>query len=757
MAEAPDPQTIGKYKVLGFLGQGAMGKVYKAHDPILNRFVAVKTISSLLATDPELRKRFYREAQAAARLNHPNVVTVYEYGEDGPIIYIAMELLEGTDLKGFVESGALKSLGAKLRIIEQICDGLAFAHAKGVVHRDMKPANVHVSMSGQVKIMDFGLARVDSGDRSKAGMVVGTPNYMSPEQVMGDEVDARTDIFSTGAVCYELLTSRKPFDADSVHGILFQVVHKEPTPVRQVVQELPPIVAEVVEKALAKDRTVRFQSAAEFREALKYVEHALASGRPNEARLSRAGDPTMMSQRPLAVPPPAGTPVAPSPDSVDGTVALDIKVPLRRPSPRSGSSPAARERTRPPARVAAPPPRRSAGPLIAAGVAVVALAAAGFFYFERQSAAPVAPPPSLENAQVSALTSALVQTKVELGREKLENKEYREAIAVAEDALRRVPGNREARRLRDDAKARLDELEAAATEARAAVQAGENERAAAALSQLLALDPKHPAAVEISAQLNSSFRKQAEDARRLAEDARKQAEKAHAGGGDFESAAALAREADAQFRRGGFADSARGFLESRDVFDRARRSASTPTPSAATAVAAATPGRIEVLPTAAVPVPALPVEPEVAAAAEPRRAFVIGDTVVQSRKASRGLAGFENTDVSVQEAAELQCRIDLEVSPPAVRAGDAYKITAALTNVGRKPVRIKDARLEYHVNGQARPQGIAFAKELAASQTVPLAEAGGAWDEGVQAWSLAVVVVSDKGETCKREVRLARR
>ena len=160
-------EKIGKYKILEEIGQGAMGVVYKAHDPILNWHVAIKTISASLGADDDLRKRFHREAQAAARLNHNNIITVFDFGEEHGKIYMAMELLEGTDLKDVMATGQLPTLNDKLAVMEQILDGLAFAHAKEVVHRDLKPGNIHIQPGGQVKIMDFGLARLSSSDMTR--------------------------------------------------------------------------------------------------------------------------------------------------------------------------------------------------------------------------------------------------------------------------------------------------------------------------------------------------------------------------------------------------------------------------------------------------------------------------------------------------------------------------------------------------------------------------------------------------------------
>jgi len=272
-------EQIGKYKILGKIGQGAMGEVYRAQDSVLNRDVAIKTISSELGADDALRRRFQREAQSAARLNHPNIITVYDYGEEQGKIYMAMELLDGADLKQAIARRAPLSLDDKLSIVDQIAEGLAFAHSHEIVHRDLKPANVHLLGNGQVKIMDFGLARLGGSEMTRAGMVMGTPHYMSPEQVRGERADARSDVFALGCVFYELLTYQKPFDADSMHSVLFKVMQEDPRPVRETSPDVPAVLVQVVERAMSKDGAQRFQNASEFRSALHRAMQAVASGR----------------------------------------------------------------------------------------------------------------------------------------------------------------------------------------------------------------------------------------------------------------------------------------------------------------------------------------------------------------------------------------------------------------------------------------------------------------------------------------------
>lgn len=259
---------VGKYTIAGKIGSGAMGEVFRAHDPVLGRDVAIKVVLGKLSEDEGARQRFQREARAAAQLNHPNIITVYDFGEEGGMAYMAMELLEGTDLRELLAAGALKSLEDKLAMMEQIVDGLAFAHAKGVWHRDLKPGNVHVLPNGQIKIMDFGLAR-RAQDAAASGVVMGTPYYMAPEQAAGERATARSDIFSLGAMFYEMLAGRRPFTGATIPAVLFSVVHRDPEPLGRVVPELSTGIVAMVMRALAKDPEARHADAGEMLNALR--------------------------------------------------------------------------------------------------------------------------------------------------------------------------------------------------------------------------------------------------------------------------------------------------------------------------------------------------------------------------------------------------------------------------------------------------------------------------------------------------------
>lgn len=292
------PDRLGKYEVLARLGQGAMGVVYHAHDPLLDRDVALKVMLAQIAEDPEQKLRFEREARAVARMMHPNVVTVFDLGyhTDGAP-YIAMELLRGHDLLHTLRNGPYLTLERKLAIILQVLEGLGHAHAAGIVHRDIKPANIFLPDEGMAKIMDFGVARFTMSSVTNTGVVVGTADYMSPEQVSGVRVDGRSDLFSTGAMLYELLTGHRPFHGESLVTILFKITHEEP---RLDLPQGPEHAAlvPILQKALAKDVVARYQTAAEFADALQRY---LAGSSPGAASSLLIGGEAATSSGPTGV------------------------------------------------------------------------------------------------------------------------------------------------------------------------------------------------------------------------------------------------------------------------------------------------------------------------------------------------------------------------------------------------------------------------------------------------------------------------
>ena len=258
------PKTIGRYEILEEVGRGSMGLVYKARDPRIGRVVALKTIAFSFPLGPgeeeEFLQRFYHEAQVAGRLNHPNIVTIYDVGEKAPgeDAYIAMEFVTGTNLHDLLAGGGRLPLLQAADVVEKLAQALDYAHENGVVHRDIKPANILMTESGQPKILDFGIARLVAGGMTRPGKFFGTPNYMSPEQVIGGDVDGRTDQFSLGVILYQLLTGEKPFVGESVTAISYQVVNVDPPPPSKLNPALRPSFDRIMRKAVAKSASDRY-------------------------------------------------------------------------------------------------------------------------------------------------------------------------------------------------------------------------------------------------------------------------------------------------------------------------------------------------------------------------------------------------------------------------------------------------------------------------------------------------------------------
>jgi serine/threonine-protein kinase len=359
-----EPAKLGKFQIRRELGKGAMGVVYEGHDPMIDRVVALKTIraENLQAEDAaEQLARFRREAQAAGRLTHPNIVAIYDYGEDAGTYFIAMEFVKGRELQEFLERNERFAMHDVVRIMGQLLEALDYSHRNGVVHRDIKPSNIIVLADGTVKVADFGIARVESSNLTQAGMVLGTPSYMSPEQFMGQTVDGRSDLFSAGVILYQLLTGEKPFTG-SVTTIMHKVLQEEPLPPSKLNVQVPRGFDGVVQKALAKRPDERYQTAREFAEAIRKAAAATA-GAPATA------DATMIN--------------------VDATLpGQAAQATLRQPA-----APAERTQPlpRPPSAAPASAQRKSQAPVVAALVAVVVItgaAGAAWYALSRSGTAP---------------------------------------------------------------------------------------------------------------------------------------------------------------------------------------------------------------------------------------------------------------------------------------------------------------------------------------------------------------------------------
>ncbi len=329
------PVQFGRFKVLDVLGRGAMGVVYSAEDTALGRIVAIKTVA--LKGEPAERDqheaRFLQEARAAGGIAHPSIITIYDVGREGDMAFMAMELLEGRELKDLIREGAIRPSQA-VAIAARVAEGLAHAHERGVIHRDIKPGNIMVLPDGRVKITDFGIARLrEPAVKTKTGLLLGSPKYMSPEQVSGHGFDHRTDIFSLGVVLYEMLTGLQPFRGADLTELLFQVANMPVTPPTHLVPALPPVLDFIVARALKKNPEDRYASAAEFASDLRDCEAEVAAAQ--EAAAASAGSGTLPGTRTVPVAessPPGFVPtdeqveLLPSTrfDSVDGLARLAV-------------------------------------------------------------------------------------------------------------------------------------------------------------------------------------------------------------------------------------------------------------------------------------------------------------------------------------------------------------------------------------------------------------------------------------------------
>lgn len=300
-------EVLGRYKILDIVGRGAMGIVYKAVDPVIDRVVAIKTVNLSLSKEDlaEYEARFQQEIKAAGRLNHPNIVTIYDVGRNSELAYMAMEFLDGKELKDLLAAGDRPGVDTTVELMAQVADGLAFAHEREVVHRDIKPSNimvVNVPNGVLAKITDFGIARMPaSAVKTMTGMILGSPRYMSPEQVIGKAIDHRSDIFSLGVVLYETLTGIAPFDGDNVNAIMYATVNTNPVPPSTLNPDIPTMLDLIAAKALAKAVDDRYQTMRELCADLREVKRMIANNAAAPALA--AGKPA--PRAPVATPSPA--------------------------------------------------------------------------------------------------------------------------------------------------------------------------------------------------------------------------------------------------------------------------------------------------------------------------------------------------------------------------------------------------------------------------------------------------------------------
>lgn len=445
MAETSSGLIGGRYRVLGNLGKGAMGLVYMAYDPVLDRRVAIKQMIAEIADNEELRQRFYVEARAAARLNHPNIITIHELQEASGEIFMIMELLEGKSLAALVQAKPVPlSLEATLDVMGQVCDGLDYAHQKAIVHRDIKPANLFLTPSGTVKILDFGIARLGSLHMTATGALMGTPDYMAPEQIRGDEIDRRTDLWAVGAVIYQLLSGTKPFEGRPLAKLLSAIAQLPHEPLQVRAPAVPKSVSDLVDRLLSKPRDGRPATAGIVRDELRAI-LGRSSSAATKATLSHEDfDETVFLTTPSLLPPAPGTPpavqapaVPPPPPPLPPPPARTESpaVPARTAAPASDAMlppsgrTAATEAAKPPqpAAALAPAPKKPTSRLLIAAVAVAvvalfgltALGGAAWWYFTQRGARgaepsrPVGTTTSASDSTPPPVTTPSAQAKAE--------------------------------------------------------------------------------------------------------------------------------------------------------------------------------------------------------------------------------------------------------------------------------------------------------------------------------------------------------
>src|SRR5262245_2789547 len=279
-----EPWLLGRYEVVAELGKGAMGVVYRANDPMLNRMVAIKTINTEEAGHEgmaEYEACFYTEAKAAGGLNHPNIIIIYDIGKSGHLVYMAMEYIQGKELREMLGEGKPLAVSQAVDVAAQVAEGLAYAHQHQVVHRDIKPANIMITPEGRAKIADFGIAHMRSSEtRTQTGVILGSPKYIAPEQVVGKRADHRSDIFSLGVILYECITGSTPFNGEGLSALMYQITNHDPSPPSSMNSQVPVMLDYIIAKVLTKAPEGRYQSAAGSTHDLAACKAQIDTGQP---------------------------------------------------------------------------------------------------------------------------------------------------------------------------------------------------------------------------------------------------------------------------------------------------------------------------------------------------------------------------------------------------------------------------------------------------------------------------------------------
>jgi tRNA A-37 threonylcarbamoyl transferase component Bud32/tetratricopeptide (TPR) repeat protein len=806
---------IGKYEIQKPLGKGAMGVVYLAHDTILERDVALKVMVAQIADDPELKQRFEREAKAVARMTHPNVVNVFDLGShtDGSP-YIAMELLKGQDLQKAVRAPSPMPLERKVSVIVQVLAGLAHAHQAGIVHRDIKPANIFISLDGSVKIMDFGVARLTTASMTGTGNIVGTADYMSPEQVKGAKVDGRSDVFSVGCMLYELLAGRRPFHSDNLMAIFYKITHDEPDwtliPAGPAYEAILP----VLKKALAKELEERYQTAYDFAVDLRdYLrvhatstsgQHALeglldldapshppqpltdvprttldgaapteatidtgsAAGRRTVATSGRPGTGTQRGVGPTVV---VGTDAGARstvvlagttpgsttrPGTSPGTTRAGAGSTVVRPAPTPRAPAVPRPAPLPPT------PGSSASPVLYAvlGAMAVALVGAGGYIMLGRKAPESAPPPVTQAAVPTTLAPPLTPA----------------AAPSAASVTPTAPPTAAPPPTFGETKGK------GASSMRAAQSAFKErnyDRAIAEAQKVLAEDPGNADAKRLAENALSGQKAeahfQAADAALRQSDFGRATSEAEAGRavapwdpratdllGRIQRVQAQVQNQAQQQKQAQLAVQLNGLLSQADTaLNGQKYDAAISLYDEVLKVdpqnQRATLGR-----TSAVGAKAVSQAAAATGRAGVGRSFVAAKTVAQSIETKATGAtpeGFEDTPgVNVKkgsQAAELPGKIVFDVDPDVVKSGDHYNVKVYLLNEGKAPIQVREMYVETKINGRGAGGPIPpLVKDVAPQQKAMLREFPDLWKEDITSWSMEVTVRTVRGESYKNTV-----
>ena len=773
MAEPNDPNKpilqeltgrIGKYEIVRPLGKGAMGQVYLAHDTVLDRDVALKVMVAQIADDPELKSRFEREARAVAKMTHPNVVTVFDLGShtDGSP-FIAMELLKGQDLQKAVRQTPPMTVERKVAVIVQVLAGLAHAHQAGIVHRDIKPANIFIQEDGSVKIMDFGVARLTAASMTGTGNIVGTADYMSPEQVQGAKVDGRSDLFSVGCMLFELAAGRRPFHSDNLMAIFYKITHEEANfdliPQGAEYDALMPIL----KKALAKNIDERYQTAYEFAVDLREWLKAHATTTSSQNVLEALVDLEAPTHAPMPMTEAPGMTVAPdggagrpwtsarrgprkgtiAPTRAGGRTVADAG--RRRDDAPRGDARRSRRRPCPRARrVPQPAPKPSVLPWVAVALALVAVGVAGWLAWKSQQApatppvtqavaTPTPPPPTtLATPEPPPVTVAPAPTFEEAGgkaaaqirgaQAAFKAGSYDRAVTAAQEALREDPANENARKVLENAQSgqkALVQLKAA----EAALARGDLAAAESELEAARRLAPWDRGLADFSSRIERGARPGAQrEADAKAQSARTAADHGLPEPGEHGDGGQAVRGGDRLLQpHPGDGPQPPGGPDRQDRRHRrqvpGRRRRQRPPPGGAV------------------------------------RSFVSGRTEAKGTEQG-GLVGFEDSaGVDVKrgtQAAELPGKIVFEASPAAPKPGERFKVSVFLSNEGSQAIQLATMTVATMLDGKRQSGPVPLSvTTVAPGQRAPVFQTPGeqVWKEGTQSWTMEIVLRTAKGET----------